>query len=50
MIQFERFTNLSELNEWNSKHLEFNIINIETETGYPLTYKVWYWYNRYGNL
>lgn len=42
MIYYEEFTSLSELNKWHSKHLEVNIINIETLIGYPLTYKVWY--------
>lgn len=50
MIQYEQFTSLSELNEWHSKHLEVNIINIETLIGYPSTYRVWYWYNKRGNL
>ena len=49
-IHYDDFTNCVDLNDWALKHLEYNIINIETLSRCPFSCRVWYWYNTRGNL
>ena len=49
-IHYDDFTNCIDLNDWALKHLEYNIINIETLSKCPFSCRVWYWYNTRGNL
>lgn len=49
-ISYNDFTTFEELDNWKSKHLDYNIINIETLTRCPFYGRVWYWYNKRGNL
>ena len=49
-ISYHDFTNRIDLNDWALKHLGFNIINIETLSRCPFYVRVWYWYNKRGNL
>ena len=49
-ISYHDFTSCVELDDWKSEHLNYNIINIETLTRCPFYGRVWYWYNKHGNL
>ena len=49
-ISYNDFTTFEELDNWKSKHLDYNIINIETLIRCPFYGRVWYWYNKRENL
>lgn len=50
-ILYEDFISCIDLSDWKSKHLEVNIINIETISKSSTMYRVWYWtQNRNRNL
>ena len=42
MIKYEDFTSCTDLNNWRARHIEINIINIETISQYPALFRVWY--------